>query len=159
MKRSLLLLFGVAGLVLLLDRWTKHWAATTLPFDRPVPVLGEFLRLTYTRNSGVAFGLGQGTGFPWYVFSIAAVLVILWMFLRHRVDGVSRQLALALILGGALGNLVDRLRTGEVVDFIEVGVRRDFVSNHAETLGVLSLRYFYDALGAATPADQPDSML
>jgi signal peptidase II len=117
-------LFGLAGLVMALDRWTKHWATTTLPFDRPVPVLGEFVRFTYTRNSGVAFGLGQGTGFPWYLFSIAAALAILWLFVRQRVEGGSRQLALALILGGALGNLVDRLSSGEVVDFIEIGVSR-----------------------------------
>jgi signal peptidase II len=123
-KRSLVALLGIAGVVIALDRWTKHWASTRLPFDRPVPVLGEYLRFTYTRNSGVAFGLGQGTGFPWYVFSIAAALVILWLFLRHRVAGGPRQLALALILGGALGNLIDRLSVGEVVDFIEVGVSR-----------------------------------
>jgi signal peptidase II len=124
LRRSLVALAGIAGIVIVLDRWTKHWAATSLPFDRPVPVLGEFVRFTYTRNSGVAFGLGQGTGFPWYVFSIAAALVILWLFLRHRVDGGPRQAALALILGGALGNLIDRLGSGEVVDFIEIGVSR-----------------------------------
>jgi lipoprotein signal peptidase len=60
-----MVLFGIAGIVIALDRWSKHWASTALPFDRPIPVLGEFVRLTYTRNSGVAFGLGQGTGFPW----------------------------------------------------------------------------------------------
>jgi signal peptidase II len=124
LKRSLVVLFGLAGLVIALDRWTKHWASTTLPYDRPIPVLGEYLRLTYTRNSGVAFGLGQGIGFPWYVFSIAAALVILWLFLRQRVEGGSRQIALALILGGALGNLIDRVSSGEVVDFIEIGVSR-----------------------------------
>ena len=119
-----MVLFGISGIVIALDRWTKHWASTTLPFDRPVPVLGEFVRLTYTRNSGVAFGLGQGTGFPWYLFSIVAAIVILWLLVRHRIEGGPRQIALALILGGALGNLVDRLGSGEVVDFIEVGFSR-----------------------------------
>ena len=118
------MLFGIAGLVMALDRWTKHWASTSLPFDHPVPVLGEYLRFTYTRNSGVAFGLGSGTGFPWYLFSIAAAIIILWLVLRHRVEGGPRQIALALILGGALGNLIDRLTSGEVVDFIEIGVAR-----------------------------------
>lgn len=118
------MLFGIAGTVMALDRWTKHWASTSLPFDHPVPVLGEYLRFTYTRNSGVAFGLGSGTGFPWYLFSIAAAIIILWLVLRHRVQGGPRQIALALILGGALGNLIDRLISGEVVDFIEIGVAR-----------------------------------
>jgi len=123
-RRALLRLLGIAGTVIALDRWTKWWATDTLPFNRPVPVLDDYVRLTYTRNSGVAFGLGQGTGFPYYLFSIAAAAAILWIFLRRRVEGGTRQVALALIFGGAVGNLVDRLASGEVVDFIEIGVPR-----------------------------------
>ena len=124
MRRSLPLLLAVAGAILALDRWTKHWASTHLPFNQPQPLLGEFLRFTYTRNSGVAFGIGQGTGFPYYVFSIIAVGAILWLFLRHPVHSTGRQLAFALILGGAIGNLIDRVTRGEVVDFIEIGISR-----------------------------------
>ena len=62
MRRSLLLLAGVAGVVVALDRWTKLLASSHLPYNQPQPVLGEFVRLTYTRNSGVAFGIGQDTG-------------------------------------------------------------------------------------------------
>jgi signal peptidase II len=142
-RRSLPLLAAVAAAVVALDRWTKAWASTALPFDRPIRVLGDYLRLTYTRNSGVAFGIGQGTGFPYYVFSLAAIVVIVWMFVRdHRRAAagaaaeaaggtpagvavrmsLTRQVSLALILGGAIGNLVDRIASGEVVDFIEVGI-------------------------------------
>ena len=121
MKRSLGFLFTVAGAVLALDLWTKRWATQALANSPPVPVLGELVRLTYTRNSGVAFGLGAGIPFPYYLFSIAAALAILYLFLTQRVPTPGRRLALALILGGALGNLVDRISTGEVVDFIEVG--------------------------------------
>lgn len=142
MRRSLLLLASVAGVVFALDRWTKQWAASTLPFNQPVRVIGEYVRLTYTRNSGVAFGLGQGTGFPYYIFSILAAVVILGLFLRRQVPTLARQLALALIFGGALGNLWDRLRTGEVVDFIEIGHPRWYwpvfnVADSAVTVGVV----------------------
>jgi len=142
MRRSLLLLVLVAGAVVVLDRWTKTWAASSLPFNQPVPLLGQYLRFTYTRNSGVAFGLGQGTRFPYYVFSIAATVAIVAMFLRRQVHTLARQLALALILGGALGNLWDRLARGEVTDFIEVGVRRWYwpvfnVADSAVTVGVI----------------------
>ncbi len=142
MKRSLLLLGVVAAAVLALDRWTKRWASATLPFNQPVPVVGDYLRLTYTRNAGVAFGIGQGTGFPYYLFSVIAIGVIAWMFARGRAAGAVRQVALALILGGAVGNLMDRLTLGEVVDFIEVGVPRWHwpvfnVADSAVTLGVL----------------------
>jgi len=133
MIRPVTVLVLVSSLVLALDQWTKRWATEHLEFRPPVPVLGEFLQLTYTRNSGVAFGLGAGLGFPYYVFSIAAAGVILWLFLRGRVVGTGRQLALALILGGALGNLVDRLKTGEVVDFIQILWGRFPVFNIADT--------------------------
>jgi signal peptidase II len=110
--------------ILALDRWTKIWASTHLPYNQPQPVLGDFLRLTYTRNNGVAFGIGQNTGFPYYIFSILAVAAIVWLFVRHPAHPTGRLLAFALILGGAIGNLIDRVTRGEVVDFIEVGVSR-----------------------------------
>jgi len=140
-RRSLSLLFGVAGLTFALDLWTKRWATATLADRDPLPVLGEFLRLTYTRNSGVAFGLGAGTNFPFYVFSLLAAVAILILFLRGGVQGRAREVALALIFGGALGNLVDRVTTGLVVDFIDVGLgQMRFpvfnVADSAVTMGV-----------------------
>ncbi len=162
MKRPLLLLVLVAGGVYALDRWTKHWAVTSLPYNQPIEVIGEFFRLTYTRNSGVAFGLGAGSGFPFYVFSMLAAAVILWMFLTGRADGTRRQVALALVFGGALGNLVDRLRTGTVVDFLEVGVRQWYwpvfnVADSAVTVGVVlfALTWSHRDEHAADPTPEP----
>jgi signal peptidase II len=123
-RRSVLLLFGVATLIVILDQWTKRWAMEHLAGRDPVPVIGEIVRFTFTRNSGVAFGLGSGLPFPYAVFSILAAIVILYLFFRHPAHSLPRQLALALILGGALGNLVDRVTSGQVVDFILVGWRR-----------------------------------
>ena len=143
MRRFLPLLAALAVVVVALDRWTKHWASTTLPFSQPVQVVGDYVRLTYTRNSGVAFGIGQGTGFPYYIFSLVAIVAIVWMFLRGREghDPV-RRISLALILGGAVRNLVDRVTSGEVVDFIEVGIPQWHwpvfnVADSAVTVGVL----------------------
>lgn len=135
-------LVGVAGAVLALDLWTKQWATRTLQYQQPVEVIGEAVRFTYTRNSGVAFGLGAGLPFPYWVFSVAAILVILWLIARGRVPQPTRQFALALILGGAVGNLIDRITTGEVVDFIEVGYGRWHwpvfnVADSAVTVGVI----------------------
>ena len=142
MIRSFARLLGIAGVVVAFDVWTKHWATRTLQFRAPVEVLGEFVRFTYTRNSGVAFGIGAGVPFPYYVFSLVAVAVILYLFVRKQVPSLARQLALALILGGAIGNLIDRISAGEVVDFIEVGYGRWHwpvfnVADSAVTIGVV----------------------
>jgi signal peptidase II len=141
-RRSLTLLVTVAVAILALDVWTKRWAIAHLSERPPIEILGPFVRLTYTLNSGVAFGLGANHRFPYYLFSIAAVAVILYLFLRQRVPSLRRQFALALIMGGALGNLVDRLKSGMVVDFIEIGWRRWHwpvfnVADSAVTIGVV----------------------
>lgn len=121
MKRPLALLLATAAAVVALDVWTKHWATRVLEGAPPMPVFGDLVRFTYARNSGVAFGIGAGLPFPYYLFSLAAIAAILYLFLVRRVHGGGRRLALALILGGAIGNLLDRVTSGEVVDFIEIG--------------------------------------
>lgn len=118
MTPALLRLAIVAGLVVGLDQWTKDWASRTLAGRPPIHVIGDLVQFTYTRNSGVAFGLGAGVPFPYYLFSIAAAAGILWLFLARRVHGGTRQFALSLVMGGAIGNLIDRLMTGHVVDFV-----------------------------------------
>ena len=123
MKRVAALL-AIAGGVLALDQWTKHLATAMLAGRPPVRVIGDYVQLTYALNSGVAFSLGAGSRFPFYLFSIAAAVAILWLFARGRVPRFQQQLALALILGGALGNLVDRISSGLVVDFVEIGIGR-----------------------------------
>lgn len=118
MNRSPALLFGVAAASVALDQWTKLWATTNLAFHEPIRVVGDLVRLTYTRNSGIAFGMFAGQSFPFYIFSIVAAVAVLWLWFRHPHLPRLRQWSLALILGGAIGNLIDRLRFGEVTDFI-----------------------------------------
>lgn len=159
MRRNLVWLAAIAGLVFVLDRWTKRWASETLPYNQPLQVIGDWLRLTYTRNSGVAFGIGQGSGFPYYLFSLLAVAAILWLFLRRPEMGAGRTIALSLIFGGALGNLVDRLNGGEVVDFIEIGVARWHwpvfnIADMAVTTGVVLFALTWSKLD--TPAAAPE---
>ena len=118
MKRSPALLFGVATASVVLDQWTKYWATMNLAQHEPIRVVGDLVRFTYTRNSGIAFGMFAGQSFPFYIFSIVAALAVLWLWLRHEQLPHVRQWSLALILGGAIGNLIDRVRFGEVTDFI-----------------------------------------
>ncbi len=118
MKRSFPLLLGVAGALVALDQWTKSLATAHLAYREPVRVIGNLVRLAYARNSGIAFSIFAGRGLPLWVFSSIAAIAVVVVFSRHERMPFSRQLALALILGGALGNFVDRVTTGLVVDFI-----------------------------------------
>lgn len=124
MKRSYPLLVGIAAAAVALDQWTKHWATATLAFAEPLHVIGTLVQFTYTRNSGIAFGLFAGRNYPFFLFSIVAAVAVFVLFSRHPRLSLARQLSLALILGGALGNFIDRARWGEVVDFILLSWRQ-----------------------------------
>jgi signal peptidase II len=120
------LFFGVAAAVVLSDAFTKILAVDRLmPSRVPRDVLGETLRLTLVFNPGAAFGLHVGPWSRWIFTGLTiGALVVLWRLYRAtRAGDVVRTLALALVCGGAVGNLVDRLTSGRgVVDFIDVGV-------------------------------------
>lgn len=110
--------------VVLLDQISKLAIIGTLRVYESVPVLKGFFNLVHVRNRGMAFGLmnRQDVVLPSYIFLAATmgaiVLLLVWSF-RLRRSASRTTLGLSLILGGALGNLIDRLRFGEVVDFLD----------------------------------------
>ena len=118
--------WGVAASVLLADAFTKVLAVDRLaPAYLPRPVIGDGVRLTLVYNPGAAFGLHLGAQSRWIFVALTVVaLAVLWRLyvdtpLAHR----ARTLALALVTGGAMGNLLDRLKSARgVVDFIDIGV-------------------------------------
>jgi signal peptidase II len=118
------LLLAVAFGVLLLDQVTKHFVMERIPFGASISIAGDFLQFTHIRNRGVAFGLLSDQGIPFVFVSLVAMLLIVLSLRRVPREAQTLRLALAAILGGACGNLIDRLRFREVVDFIEVGVGR-----------------------------------
>lgn len=117
---------AIAGAVVLLDQFTKLLAVDRLsPAYVPHPVLGEWFRLTLVYNPGAAFGLHLGPWSRWIfmVLTVVAVTVMWRLYRQSPADARWRTWALALVTGGALGNLVDRVRsTRGVVDFLDVGV-------------------------------------
>jgi signal peptidase II len=131
-------------LVLILDQATKIWAVATLgpqPYTRTIVLGPEWLRLIYTQNTGVAFSLFQGMPLFFTVTSIVITLGLIYAYaayLPNRQRWV--QIAMGLLLGGAIGNIVDRLRLGYVVDFIAVGWWPVFnIADSAITVGVTML--------------------
>lgn len=119
--------FGVVGAIVLADAFTKLLAVDRLaPVHTPHPVIGQWLRWTLVYNPGAAFGLHLGPWSRWiFVLLTFVALAVLWnMYRTSAPDARVKVLALASIAGGAIGNLVDRLRSSRgVVDFIDVGVR------------------------------------
>lgn len=86
------------------------------------PVLGDFLRLTYVENPGMAFSIQLGDPLFLTIFGVLASVVILTLLIRLRHERFLTRFSLALVLGGALGNLIDRFAHGGVVDFIEINI-------------------------------------
>jgi signal peptidase II len=117
------LLLVIAGVVVALDQYTKALVRTQLGFNEtwnPVTWLAPYARVVHWQNTGAAFGMFQGGNL---VFSILAVLVtiaIIYYFPRVPASETTLRIAMSLQLGGALGNLVDRVTAGEVTDFISV---------------------------------------
>ncbi|HEV3463362.1 MAG TPA: signal peptidase II [Actinomycetota bacterium] len=124
-SRRVLALYGTAALVLALDQLTKHLVVANLAGRPPVDLIGEVVQLRYTTNSGGAFSLL--TGAPLFFGIMAMVIIGGIIYASRRAQPLSLLVVLGLILGGALGNLTDRLLRGEgllrgeVVDFVKVG--------------------------------------
>jgi signal peptidase II len=139
----------IVAIILALDQVTKVLVSHTLVLHELVPVIESFFHLTYERNTGAAFSLFAQTPAwfrqPFFLITTGVAVVALILFLR-RTDGTNRWLviAIAAILGGAVGNLIDRVLYGEVIDFLLLHWRGYYwpafnVADSCITLGVIGL--------------------
>jgi signal peptidase II len=116
------LLFATLAIgVLVADQVTKAWVSANVTVERPIHILNDYIRLVVSHNTGGLFGMFRDLA-P--VFALASVCVIGLIVLYHARSGRSLVMttALGLLLGGALGNLFDRLRLGYVLDFVDAGI-------------------------------------
>jgi signal peptidase II len=144
------LLVAVAVFVVTVDQLTKAWVVATMPGRDPIRVVGSLLQVTYTRNSGAAFSIGTGT--TWIFTAIALVVVVVILRTSRRLGSWAWAVAMGALLGGALGNLSDRLfrapgfAVGHVVDFLELphwpvfNVADSCIVSSALLIGLLGLR-------------------
>jgi signal peptidase II len=113
----------LAVIVILLDRWSKRMVAARIQMYQHIQIIPGFFRLTHTENTGAAFSLFADSPAPWknallIGFSVVAMVIVLVLLWKQRQALTTTGIALSLILGGAAGNLWDRIMTGRVVDFL-----------------------------------------
>lgn len=142
--------WGMAAAILAADQATKAAVMQALPLGGGVVVIPELLNLVHARNTGVAFGMLSGLGgwqVPLLVAVAVAIIAVLGVWIHRLGDTeTGTRLALAAILGGAVGNVVDRLAWGHVVDFIDVHwggwhYPAFNVADSAITLGAIALAW------------------
>jgi len=143
MKDKIKFLFLIPLSVLLLDQITKFYIENNFPFHQPVNIIGNYLRFTFVYNPGIAFGLNFASGPVYLVLAIIITIFIIWLAIKEN-----RKLSFfsyCIIIGGALGNIFDRVYRGYVVDFIDIGINENlrwFVFNLADsfiTIGIFLL--------------------
>jgi signal peptidase II len=115
--------FFLALLVVLIDRWTKRLVATRIALYTHIQIIPGFFRLTHTENTGAAFSLFADSPTHWKTalligFSVVAMVIVSALLWKQRQALTMTGIALSLILGGAAGNLWDRVLSGRVVDFL-----------------------------------------
>ena len=105
--------------ITLLDQITKYLIRHYLYLGNSVPVISGIFNLSYTQNTGAAFGILQGANF--FLISLSIVVLVLLVIFRRSIfgDGILYRIGIGLVTGGIVGNLIDRLRLGYVVDFLD----------------------------------------
>jgi signal peptidase II len=142
----LFILVAVSALIVGLDQLTKYWVVVTLPEGHwwsPLPGNAwRIFRITHTTNSGAAFGIFPQQGGVFILIAVVVVVAIV-LYYRHLPQGDWLiRVSLGLQLGGAIGNLIDRLRFGYVVDFIDVGFFPIFnIADASITIGVVLIAF------------------
>ena len=116
------LVAGVGIFVFVLDRITKMWVEQNIPLHEGRQVVGDYVRIVHTQNTGAAFGLLPERTTLLSILSVVAVLAIVYYYRQFANSSPLVTATLGMQLGGAFGNLFDRVRQGYVVDFVDVGI-------------------------------------
>ena len=131
MKTKITLLLAVCLPIIFLDQATKYWIEQTLPIFHSIQIVQHFFHITHIQNSGGAFGVFSGLQSPHFhtlfiLITVLAVGFIGFLYWKLPTHQSWPAMGLALVIGGAIGNLADRIRLGKVTDFIDV----HFYSHH-----------------------------
>ncbi|MBN1666700.1 MAG: signal peptidase II [Anaerolineales bacterium] len=137
------LLFSVAGISITLDQWSKAIVKGQLAFGEtwmPLEWLAPYARFVHWKNTGAAFGLGQNLNWVFAILACFVIVAIIYYYPEFATQGLYVRITLGLMLGGATGNLIDRVLQGHVTDFISVGTFPVFnIADSSISVGVAVL--------------------
>ena len=140
MNKKNTLVFSTALLIVILDQFTKFLIKQNFQLNQSVPIIKNILHLTYITNTGSAFGLFKGLNWFFVFFSVIVIIAIFYYLERIVKNEKLLQFAVGLLLGGTIGNLIDRVAYGAVIDFIDFRIWPVFnIADSAVTIGVIIL--------------------
>jgi len=134
--------FSITSLIVLIDQLSKLYIRVNIPLNTSIPIVRGIFRITHVENSGAAFGLLQNQTMLFIIVSFLTIALIFfyWRHIPRSTGWV--YTALALVAGGAIGNLIDRIHLGKVVDFFDFGIWPVFnVADAAIVIGVVILLF------------------
>jgi len=140
MSKKNILIFSTAFIVVILDQLTKFLIKDNIRLGTSIPIIRNVLHLTYVTNSGSAFGLFKGFNLFFIIFSIFVIFAIFYYLKRIIKSEGLLQISVGLLLGGTIGNLIDRILYGSVTDFIDFRIWPVFnVADSAVTISIILL--------------------
>lgn len=143
----MLFYYAIAAALVVIDQWTKWLVVKHMEVGERIAVLEPYFAILSHRNRGAAWGMLQGQMWLFYIVTVVVIAGILYYFHKYgKEGGAGFRVSLMMLLGGALGNFIDRVRMGEVVDFADIlipVINYDFpifnVADAALTIGVILL--------------------
>ena len=140
MSKKNIIIFSIAFAVVILDQFTKFLVKRNFQLNQSMPIIKNIFHLTYVTNTGSAFGLFRGFNLIFILFSMIVILVVLYYAKKIKNNERLLQFSVGLLLGGTLGNLIDRLVYGAVIDFIDFRIWPVFnVADSAVTISIVLL--------------------
>ncbi|MBN1290746.1 MAG: signal peptidase II [Candidatus Latescibacteria bacterium] len=143
-------LFVLFIVALISDQISKIAVDSAFSLYESKEIIGSYLKLTYIRNSGAAFGLSFGNSKVMFVVSVLVIVMLAFLFFKGqlRTEHFAGRAAVVLVFSGAFGNMMDRIRLGEVIDFIDMGLKQHRwpIYNFADiyvTIGMIILFFTY----------------
>ena len=140
MGKKNIFIFSIALFILVLDQFTKFVIKQNFHLNQSIPVINNIFHLTYITNTGSAFGLFKGLHIFFILFSVIVIIAIFYFIGKIKKNEKALQFSVGLLLGGTIGNLIDRLFYGSVIDFIDFRIWPVFnIADSAVTISIVLL--------------------